>query len=87
MSKLYTIKKDPLFADSTYRIKAAPRDILVATHEKNGEKMVGVFSVRGESALVDVDMPDGTYENLLGGTAEVHDGRLASAGQPIIIRK
>ena len=37
--------------------------------------------------LVDVEMPDGTYENLLGGNAEVHDGRVATDGQPIIICK
>ena len=87
MRRLYDIKKDPLFATGTYHVKAAPRDILVATYEKGEQKMIGVFSVRGESSLVDVDIPDGTYENLLGGTAEVHDGRLATAGQPIIIRK
>lgn len=87
MRKLYDIKQDPLFADSTYHVQALPRDVLVATHEKGERKMVGVFSVRGESSLVDVEMPDGTYENLLGGKAEVHDGRVATDGQPIIICK
>ena len=86
MRKLYAIKQDPLFSDSTYHVNALPRDVLVATHEKNGKKLVGVFSVRGESSLVDVALPDGTYENLLGGTAEVHDGRLAPNGNPVILR-
>ena len=87
LRKLYAIKQDRLFADSVYHVEALPRDILLATHEKGEEKLVGVFSVRGESSLVQVDVPDGTYENLLGGTVEVHEGRVATAGDPIIIRK
>lgn len=87
LRKLYEIKQDKLFTDSVYHVEALPRDVLLATHEKGEEKLVGVFSVRGESSLVQVDVPDGTYENLLGGIAEVHEGRVATAGEPIILRK
>jgi len=86
LRRLSAIRRDPLFADSVYEVKAAPRDILVAQHAKNGRRIVGVFSVRGESGLVEVALPNGTYENLLGGTVEIHDGYLATAGQPIIVK-
>lgn len=86
LQKLANIKRDSLFADSAYSLKALPRDILLAVHEKDGRKLVGVFSVRGESSLVEVPLADGTYENLLGGTAEVHEGRVATAGRPLILR-
>ena len=86
LRRLYEIKKDPIFADSTYCVKACPRDVLVATHKKEDRVLVGVFSFRAEASLVDVDLPDGTYENLLGGTAEVHEGRVATDGEPFILR-
>lgn len=87
MRTLYAIKQDPLFADSCYEVRALPRDVLVATHRKGDRKLVGVFSTRGESSLVDLGIPDGTYRNLLDGTqVEVHFGRLCSVGEPIIFR-
>lgn len=86
LQKLADIKRDSIFAQSAYSLKALPRDILLAVHEKDGRKLVGVFSARGESSLVDVPLADGTYENLLGGTAEVHEGRVGTAGQPLILR-
>lgn len=86
MRKCYAIKKDEIMTDSVYTVRALPRDVLLATHEKGEDKLVGIFSVAGNSSLVQVDLPDGTYENLLGGTAEVHDGRVATCGEPIILR-
>ncbi len=86
MKRLYEIRQDPVFTDSTYRVIAHPRDVLTAVHESRAGKMVGVFSVRGEASLVPVELPDGTYENLLGGTAEVHEGRLSIYRKPVIIR-
>jgi len=86
MRKLYRIKQDPILTNSVYHVQALPRDILLATHEQGEQKLVGVFSVAGNASLVPVELPDGTYENLLGGTAEVHDGRVATCGEPIILR-
>ena len=85
LKKLSQIKRHSLFADSAYSVKALPRDVLLAVHEKDGEKLVGVFSVRGESSLAEVPLADGIYENLLGGTAEVHEGRVCTDGQPLIL--
>ena len=87
LRRLYEIKQDGIFADSTYSVKACPRDILVASHKKDDRTLVGVFSFRAEASLVNVDLPDGTYENLLGGCCEVHEGRVATDGEPIIIGK
>lgn len=87
MSKLYAIKQDKLFADSTYHVTALPRDVVFATHEKGGEKLCGIFSLRGENGLARVDLPNGTYENLLGGTVDVYENCLSVTGEPIIIRK
>ena len=86
MRRLYDIKQDKLFADSTYRVKTLPRDVILATHEKGEERLCGIFSLRGESSLIKIDLPNGTYENLLGGTVDVFDGCLSVTGEPMIIR-
>lgn len=87
LRRLAQIKRQPLMADSTYQVMALPGDILLAVHEKNGKKLIGVFTLRGNAALVDVGLPDGQYENLLTGeVAEVYDGCLGIGTEPVILR-
>ncbi len=86
MRKLYELRQDPVFTDSTYRVTAHPRDVLTAVHESKAGKLVGIFSTRGAASLVQVNLPDGTYKNLLGGTAEVHEGRISIYKKPVIIK-
>ena len=49
-------------------------------------RCVGVFSLRAESASVQVDLPDGVYENQIDGSeVTVENGRLLCAGSPLIL--
>ena len=85
LRRLAEIKKHELFTDSRYEVQALPHEILRAYHRKDGRRLTGVFSLRGESALISVDAPDGQYVNLIdGGGVEVCAGRLACKGEPII---
>jgi glycosidase len=85
MRRLYEIKKDPLFADSTYRVSDAGSGVLIAEHRRGGRRMVGVFSVEGEEAEVCAPLEDCNYVNLIdGGAVRVSGGRI-SAGEPIIV--
>lgn len=87
IQRLTAMKRDALFADSRYFVQALPRGIARAEHTADGARMVGVFSLRGEASLVAVNVPDGVYENLAGGgTVEVHGGKIACSGEPVIIR-
>lgn len=87
LRNLAEIKKDPLLTDSVYRVTALPQDILLATHEKNGERLIGIFSVQGNAAMVEVGLPDGQSDNLLtGDPLMVYDGKVAIEDSPIIIR-
>ena len=87
LRRLAELKRDPIFADSSYQVKAMPHHILVAAHEHMGEKLVGIFSTRGKCGLVDVGLEDGTYVNLISGeSVEVRDHRAAVKGEPIILR-
>ena len=46
-----------------------------------------MFSLRGESARVAVDVADGTYKNLIDGSdVVVEGGELACDGEPVIMR-
>lgn len=86
LAQLYRIKKDPLLADSRYEVKAAARDVLLAAHSKGERRMLGVFSLRGESVLAPVDAPDGVYTNLIDDRdVEVYGGVLRTDGEPVII--
>ena len=85
LRKLYPLKQHPLLTDSAYQVQALPGDILLAEHRRNRDRLTGIFSLKGNSGLVAVDVPDGTYPNLAGdGSVEVKFGRVSCHGQPII---
>ena len=87
LQRLAQIKRDPIFTDSTYSVKALPRDVLLAVHETAAEKMIGIFPVGGNASLVEVDAPDGYYEDLISGeTIEVTFGKIAINGESVIFK-
>ena len=84
---LAQIKRDPIFTDSTYTVQSRPGELLVAVHSRGDRKMAGIFSARGQAALVNVDLPNGIYPNLITGEpVEVRDGLVPSTGEPIILK-
>lgn len=85
LRQLYRLKKHPLLTDSSYRLTALPHDIAMGTHERNGKMLVGIFSLRGEHALLQVNLPDGQYHDLLSGEpVEIRAGKLGCGGEPLI---
>ena len=86
LARLSQIKKAPLFTDSRYEVTAMPHDIMLASHYKDGQQMLGVFSLRGKSSLLQLNAPDGFYQNLINDQkVEIHAGMLCTDGHPIII--
>lgn len=86
MSRLYEIKKDPIFAHSSYEVNALPGVVLMASHTAGERRCVGIFPVAGGNCVVRTDLPDGAYTELIGGgCVEVHAGMLAVGEQAIII--
>lgn len=71
IARLAALKKDPVFAESSYYVNALPRDILAAVHttntdyRKGGAKeeedsrgndvLLGIFSMKGEAAAVNLE--------------------------------
>ena len=84
--RLSALRRRPLFATGSYRVDALPGDVLRAVYQQGAQKLVGVFSVRGGSALAAVEVPDGWYENLIDGEhVEVRGGLLSCHGAPVAL--
>lgn len=85
LQALGKIKKNPLLTNSSYEVCALPHDILYACHRAGEDRLVGIFSLRGEHSLISVNIPDGYYTNLIDGKeVEVADGKLPCYGKPVI---
>ncbi len=86
MRSLYEIKKDPLYADSTYRTKTYEDNIIKAIHSRGGRKVIGVFSLRGEECLLPINLPDGKYVNKIDKSfIDVLHGYISLKGEPVIL--
>ena len=61
---LASIKKDPIFAEGSYEIQAID-ECLVASYKRGLRTLYGIFNTKAE--VISIDLPDGTYENLIDG--------------------
>ena len=87
MKRLYKIKQDKAFAESDYTVSSPCDGVLCAMHKTTHTRVFGAFPVRSCSALVNVELPDGIYENLISGdSVEVKFGMLSLKNEPIIIK-
>ena len=87
MQTMAAIKKDEIFARGQYQVWHAPHDMLVGVYAADGQQMHGIFSTRGEAAVVRVVAPDGRYRNLIdGGEVEVRGGQVSCKGAPIVFK-
>ena len=86
MKRLYDIKQDPLFADSTYRTGTYKEDCIMAVHSRGSRKIIGIFSLKGTPGIIPADMDDGRYINLIDGSeVEIRHGYISLNGEPVII--
>lgn len=83
---LYEIRQDPIFANSSYHVEAQSGDGMLAVHEWDGHRMVGLFALGGEPFEAKTEIPDGTYENLLDGDEiTVKNGMVPCLCTPVMI--
>lgn len=86
IANLAKIKRNKIFTDSSYEVKAVGEEFLTAKHTKGEKFALGVFSLKGGSAYVPVEAPDGVYTNLVDGKeVEVFRGGIRNNGEAIII--
>ncbi len=87
MAQLAQIKREVLGCEDFFSSRADDaHDIAVLMREGEWGRAFGVFSLRGEKAEVTVDVPDGSYTNLIDALpVEVRSGTLVTDGKPLII--
>ncbi|MBE6963725.1 MAG: alpha-amylase [Ruminococcaceae bacterium] len=87
LRKLYEVKKTVLSAEDYFKGSADDaNDIAILERDDTRTLKVGVFSLKGKAAEVQVSLPDGTYTNHLDGkTVQVAGGRLRCTGAPMVL--
>ena len=85
-AKLYRFKKQVLSDEDHFKGRAEDANhIAILERDDNRMRKVGVFSLKGMSAEVKVDLPDGNYTNQLNGNiVAVADGKIICDGEPIV---
>ena len=88
LQKLAQIKKETLSPDDAFFAYAQDESHTAVMTRLNGEsKKIGIFNLKSQKAEVKLDIPDGTYKNLIDGTDLcVTDSTLTMEGKPIIIK-
>ena len=87
LQKLNAVRREHLSAEDWFTAEADDaNDIAVCLRDDGKTKKLGVFSLKGKSAEVEVPVKDGSYVNYITGeTVTVQGGKLRCAGEPVII--
>ena len=87
LQKLNAVRREHLAFDDWFTAEADDAsDIAVCLRDDGKKKKLGVFSLKGKSAEVEVPVQDGNYVNYITGeTVTVRGGKLRCAGEPVII--
>jgi len=88
VTKLAALKKETLSADDLFLAEAdEEHGIAILTRDDGQDRKIGVFPLKGIPADVRVNLPDGTYNDLLGGSkVDVADGFLSCGSEAVWIR-
>lgn len=86
LTRLAKLKKEPALKTGVFTITAA-EPAIQAVWENPGDNLAGIFNVRGAAGSVSVTLPDGTYQELLGGgSVTIKNGQVTLPGSAIIFR-
>ena len=70
--------------DGAFWAEEGSEGIAVLSYDCPTKHMRGVFGLYGHRGTVAVDLPDGEYDNLLGGTVTVEKGCVTFTGAPMV---
>ena len=87
IQRLAGLKKETLSPDDIFFAKAdEEKDIAVLMRNDGKDCKISVFSFKGLEGDASVDLPDGSYDELIsGGKIDVKDGTVRCSGEPVWI--
>lgn len=86
LQRLIQIKKDPIMATGIFNIVNVPHDHLAVMTYENQEKIrYGFFHFKDEDVTLTLDLPKGTYSNLVDGSTIQIEDSITVKETPIII--
>ncbi|RAP77929.1 alpha-amylase family glycosyl hydrolase [Paenibacillus montanisoli] len=86
LKRLKTIKEMDIFAHGFYEVKKlSTLGVIFCTYEYKDRIIAGIFNVESKTGFIESGLKDGTYSDLIEGTAvEVIDGKIKLQGKAII---
>ena len=87
LKRLANIKKGLLSSQDYFRARSDDEnDIAILERDDNITRKLGIFSLKGRSAVIKVNFPDGSYTNRLNGKpVQIKEGALFCDDEPIIL--
>ena len=85
--RLTALKKEEIFSEGVYSLQALPNDWVKICFQCGEEKLLAFVSLQGKNGLLNSDLPEGTYRDLLTGRdILVEEGLISSPGEPLVLR-
>lgn len=87
LTKLANIKKE-IPNHTNYSLLANDeQDTVLLKHETEKQTFVAIFSFKNDNVMISVDLPDGTYQNLIDGSeAVVLEGKIKISNSAIVLK-
>ena len=86
LRQLRGVKKLPIVRDGAFFLDDPEQDsILVGRYELGDELLIGAFNFHMVTGKARLPLPDGEYENLLGGAVTVKDGCIPAPLTPVLL--
>ena len=85
LKALAAIKHHALPREGSYSVKDGGNHMIVAEYTGGERRLMGIFSTKGISGIVQADVPDGVYDNLLNSrSVYAESGFICNEGTPQI---
>ncbi|WP_125566940.1 alpha-amylase family glycosyl hydrolase [Companilactobacillus insicii] len=83
---MHELSQDAIQYKGSYDIEALDDDVVKVTFKLDNKTRVGIFTLKGKSSRVKINLPDAKYTNLITeNSIEIHHGLLTVDYDPIII--
>ncbi len=85
-ARLNVLKKLPICTEGAFFLDDPKQDsIVTGRYEWGDELLLGAFNFHMVAGTAELPLPDGEYENLLGGTVTVKNGAIPAPMEPVLV--